>query len=247
MVNSKEFFETVITYIDEVADKERETIYAAAKMMGDNMNANGVVQLFGLNHGKEFSMELGYRAGGLMPFHKCEVRDLALRGVCTEAELNDPSFDHNPENAHKLLDLYRIDPEDMFLIVSESGCEAIVVEAAKRAKAEGRNVIGVINKKVSDITESTHESKEKLADVADLIIDTHAPLTDAVLDVDGTHKMNHVGTIVGNVIAQMLTAETYRYLCENGYECPVLLSANLKGADVHNRRLSDKYAGRWNS
>ena len=247
MVNSKDFFETVITYIDEVAETERETIYAAAKMMGDCMNENGVVQLFGLNHGKEFSMELGYRAGGLMPFHKCEVRDLALRGVCSEAELNDPNFDHNPENAHKLLGLYRIDPEDMFLIVSESGCEAIVVEAAKIAKAEGREIIAVVNKKVSDMSESTHPTKEKLVDLADIIIDTHAPIKDAVLDVDGTHKMNHVGTIVGNVIAQMLTAETYRYLTENGFECPVLLSANLKGADVHNRRLSDKYAGRWNS
>lgn len=247
MVNSKEFFEKVVTYIDEVAEAERENIYAAAKMMGDCMNENGVVQLFGLKHGKEFSMELGYRAGGLMPFHKCEVRDLALRGVCTEAELNDPSFDHTAENAHKLMGLYRIENEDMFLIVSESGCEAIVVEAAKKAKAEGRKVLAVVNKKLSDITESTHASKEKLVDIADLVIDTHAPLTDAVLDVDGTHYMNHVGTIVGNVIAQMLTAETYRYLCENGYECPVLLSANLKGADVHNRRLSDKYAGRWNS
>ena len=78
-------------------------------------------------------------------------------------------------------------------------------------------------------------------------MDTHAEIEDAVLDIDGTHKMNHVGTVVGNVIAQMMTAETYRYLTEKGSECPVLLSANLKGADVHNRRLSDKYAGRWNS
>ena len=44
MVNSKEFFEKVVTYIDEVAEAERENIYAAAKMMGDCMNENGVVQ-----------------------------------------------------------------------------------------------------------------------------------------------------------------------------------------------------------
>ena len=101
--------------------------------------------------------------------------------------------------------------------------------------------------KCSETKRIAQKLKTKLEDYADLVLDTHAEVGDVVLDIDGTHKMNHVGTITGNVIAQMLTAETYRYLTENGHESPVLLSANLKGADVHNRRLSDKYAGRWNS
>ena len=111
MVSSKAFFEEAIKYIDQAADAERNSIYQAAQMMGDCMNNNGVVQLFGLDHGKAFSMELGYRAGGLMPFHKCDVQDLALRGVISEAELKDPGFNHDPEMAHKLYDIYRIEKE----------------------------------------------------------------------------------------------------------------------------------------
>ena len=247
MVSSIDFFEKVIEVIDKVSEAERENIYKAAQMMGDCMDENGVVQLFGLGHGLEFSMELGYRAGGLMPFHKVQTRDLALRGVISEEELFDPEFDNNIEMAHKLLGLYRIENEDMFLLVSHSGCEAVIVEAAKIAKEQGRKTIAVVSKKASAAGKSTHPSGEKLEDIVDLVVDTHAEIVDAVLDIDGTHKMNHVGTVVGNVIAQMMTAETYRYLTEKGSECPVLLSANLKGADVHNRRLSDKYAGRWNS
>lgn len=247
MGTSKELFEKTIARIDEVAEFERENILKAAQIMGDCMNENGVVQLFGLGYGKEFSMELGYRAGGLMPFHKCEVNDLGLRGKLTEEQLEDPKLFDNPEIAHLLLSIYRIDKEDMFIFTSTTGCEAVIVEAAKKAKEEGRKTIAVISKKASAASESTHPSKEKLEDIVDLVIDTHADELDAVVDIDGTHKMNHLGTVSGNVIAQMLTAETYRYLTEKGYECPVLLSANLKGADVHNRRLSDKYAGRWNS
>ena len=123
------------------------------------------------------------------------------------------------------MDLFRSELKDLLNVVYEKEHENI--EAAA--------------------TESKHPLKTKLEDYADLVLDTHAEVGDVVLDIDGTHKMNHVGTITGNVIAQMLTAETYRYLTENGHESPVLLSANLKGADVHNRRLSDKYAGRWNS
>lgn len=247
MVSSKDFFDATIETIEMVAEAEREAIYKAAKMMGDCMDENGVVQLFGLDYGKEFSMELGYRAGGLMPFHRVDARDLALRGVISEAELFDSKFNDNVEMAHKLLDLYRIEKEDMFIFISDSGCEGIIVEAAKIAKAQGRKTIAVISKKASEASQSSHPSGEKLEDLVDLVIDTHANVGDVLLDVDGIHKMNHTGTIVGNVIAQMITAETYRYLTEKGSECPVLLSANLKGADVHNRRLSDKYAGRWNS
>lgn len=247
MVESKTFFETILECIDYVAEKERKNIEAAAKMMGECMNENGVVQLFGLGHGKEFAMELGYRAGGLMPFHKVETRDLALRGVVSEDELNAPEFAHNPENAHKLLGLYRIEKEDMYILVGDSGTEAILVETALVAKSEGKKVIAVVSKKLAEMKESTHPTGKKLTDLADLVIDTHADASDAVLSIDGVHKMNHTGTIIGNVIAQMITAETYRYLTENEHECPVLLSANLKGADVHNKRLSDKYAGRWNS
>lgn len=247
MVSSKDFFDKIMNTIDEVSELERENIYATAKMMGDCMDDNGVVQLFGLGFGLEFSMELGYRAGGLMPFHKVQTTDLVFKGALTEVEYNTLNLNDDPEMAHKLLGLYRIEKEDMFILISETGCEAIIVEAAKMAKAEGKKTIAVISKKASALTKSTHPSKEKLEDIVDLVIDTHAEPTDAILDVDGTHKMNHAGTIVGNVIAQMITAETYRYLVEKGSECPVLLSANLKGADVHNRRLSDKYAGRWNS
>ena len=92
MVSSKDFFEKVIEVIDKVSEAERENIYKAAQMMGDCMDENGVVQLFGLGHGLEFSMELGYRAGGLMPFHKVQTRDLALRGVISEEELFDFIF-----------------------------------------------------------------------------------------------------------------------------------------------------------
>ena len=247
MKNCKEFFEKTIAIIDNVAELERDNIYAAAKMMGDCMIDNGVVQLFGLNHGKEFAMELGYRAGGLMPFHRVDVNDLALRGVITESVLTSDEFKENTEMAHKLLDLYRIEKEDMFIVVSDNGCEPIVVEVAKLAKERGHKVIAVVSQNLVDVTEARHPSNEKLTDVADLVLNTHSNVKDAIIDIDETHKMNQVNSIVGNVIAQMLTAEIYRYLTEKELDCPVLLSVNVVGADVHNKNLSSKYEGRWNS
>lgn len=247
MSKSKDFFEIAKSYIKEVKETQQEPIIEASKMMGDCMDNNGVVQLFGIKHGLAFSMELGYRAGGLMPFHQIKPRDLALRGKINEAELLGNDFEMDPANAKKLLEIYNILPEDMFILISFAGNEPIMIETAMEAKRNNQKVIAVISKSQYAKSPALHPSKKKLADFADLVLDTMGPCPDTVLALNDEIKINQVNTICGNVIAQMLTAETYRYLNENNKPCPVLLSANVKGADVHNREISDQYLGRWNS
>ncbi len=247
MLTTKDFFKVAKERLAFTKESQRENILAAAKMMGDCMEENGLVQLFGLNHGRAFAMELGYRAGGLMPFHQFNVVDLVMRGVISEDEFHQPDFDDNTEMAHKLWDLYNIVPSDMFILVSFAGNEGIMVETALKAKEAGHKIIAVVSKKLADKAVSRHPSGKKLTDLADLVIDNCADECDALLDVDGVHKMTQIATISGNVIAQMITAETYHYLTAQGKECPILLSVNVKGADVHNKEMSDQYLGRWDS
>lgn len=247
MVTIKEYFEEAKNGIANAKEKQRDNIVETASVMGDCMLSNGVVQLFGLNHGLAFSMELGYRAGGLMPFHQIKTRDLALRGVLSEDEINDSVFNNREEVAEMLLNLYCIEDTDMFVLVSQSGCEALIVEVALLVKAKGHKVLAVVSKETQDVSVSTHSSGKKLGDIADLVIDNCTPSLDVVVALDEKISLAQNASIIGNVLAQMITAETYRYLINKGEDAPVLLSANIKGADVHNRKLSDQYLGRWNS
>lgn len=247
MSTTKDFFQVAKQYLEKAKETQREPIKNAAVMMANCMETDGIIQLFGIDQGRAFSMELGYRAGGLMPFHQFNTKDLALRGVISEKELYAEGFNDNTEMAHKLWDLYRVEPTDMFIIISNSGCEGIVVEAALMAKEKGHKVIAVVSKANCAEVSAKHPSGKKLVDVADIVIDNCSLSHDALLDFDGTNKITQASTITGNVIAQMLTAEVYHYLKSAGKDCPVLLSANIKGADIHNRELSDKYLGRWNS
>lgn len=247
MGTTKDFFQVAKQYLEKAKETQREPIKNAAAMMANCMETDGIVQLFGIDQGRAFSMELGYRAGGLMPFHQFNTKDLALRGVISEQELYAEGFNNRTEMAHKLWDLYRVEPTDMFILISNTGCEGIIVETALMAKEKGKKVIAVVSKATCAETDSKHPSGKKLVDVADIVIDNCSLSHDALLDLDGTHKITQISTITGNVIAQMITAEVYHYLKNKGSECPVLLSANIKGADVHNRALSDKYLGRWNS
>ncbi|MBR3694296.1 MAG: sugar isomerase domain-containing protein [Erysipelotrichales bacterium] len=246
MINAKDFYDKALEVIESSVMLEREAIVEVASRMGECIRRNGVIQLFGVGHGRAFAMELGYRAGGLMPFHQFLVRDLALRNVISEREYLSTDFLDHVEYAQMLYDLYHIEKEDLFIIISESGCEGLVVEVARLVKSKGHGVVAVISKEASQKNDSRHVTGEKLIDLADLVIDTHSHYPDTLFSVD-KYDINQMSTILGNVIAQMLTAETYRYLRNLGIECPVLMSANVKGADVHNRKLSDQYLGRWNS
>lgn len=247
-MNTNDYFKIGKKYLKDAKESQRENIYAASKLMGDCMLTNGVVQLFGLEEGRAFSMELGYRAGGLMPFHQFSTKDLLLRGVISNDEWNDPKFNDSIDMAHKLWDLYNIYQEDMFCLISNVGDNALIVEIAKMAKEKGHKVMVVTTMASAKEAVSKHPSGKMLYEFGDVIIDNSAPNPDTVLEIGkGNIKINQVSTIIGNVIAQMLTAETYRYITGLGHECEVLLSANVKGADAHNRLMSDKYLDRWNS
>ncbi len=245
MSKSKEFFDVAKKHLEEIKAMQHDQILQAAKMMGDCMETNGVVQLFGIGHGLAFSMELGYRAGGLMPFHQMKYKDLALRGIISEEQLHDPAINNDISITHKLFDLYNIFDEDMFILVSYAGNEPVLVETALLAKEKNQKIIAVVNKKLADESVAIHPSGKTLLDLADLVIDIMAPNPDTVITLSNGDQINQVSTICSNVIAQMLTAETYHYLKETGKDCPVLLSANVKGADVHNKAISDRYLGRW--
>lgn len=247
MNNIKKYFDVVQDYLDLIERSSEDTVRKAAEMFIECFEQDGLVQLFGIKHGLEFSMELGYRAGGLMPFHRIVPADLVLKGIISQDQLDDPAAYDDPELTHKLLANYNIHPSDLFLIIDSGGGTAVAVEAALIGKKEGRKVIAVVNMNEEKVTESTHPSGKNLIDVADLVIDTYAPYPDTVIELPDGQMMCQVSTICGNIIAQMITGEAYRLLTEQGKDCPVLLSANVKGADVHNRAISDKYEGRWNS
>ena len=66
---------------------------------------------------------------------------------------------------------------------------------------------------------------------------------DVALNIDGL-SVGQASSTVTNVIAQMITADVYEYYVSKGKEAPVLLSANVKGADVHNNSLTDPYERR---
>ena len=127
MNNMRKYFDVVQKYLDLIEKTSGESVKKAAEMFIECFEQDGIVQLIGIKHGLELSMELGYRAGGLMPFHRVGVAEVVMKGLISPEEAADPGFYDDPALARRLLDNYNIYPSDMFLISSSGGGEAVVV------------------------------------------------------------------------------------------------------------------------
>jgi len=246
MTESDKLFEEALKHIRLVQQDQRVQITQCARMLTDCIVAGGIGQLCTTDSGKSFSMELNFRAGGLMPFHQFNTRDLALRKVMEPADITPEAFDDDPSKAAAWWGIYNIDPADMFFISSPYGNEAVLVEIAMMAREKGHKVVAVTDLASCAKDKATHPSGKKINELADLVFDIGTGYPDSVVDVDG-HAMGHLSSILNDVLAQMITAETYRCFKQRGLQCPVLLSMNVTGADVHNKAISDRYDGRWNS
>ena len=228
----KAYFELIKDRVSDAYEKQKDQIKAVAEMFSSCMENMGVVQLFGVRHGEEFVNELNYRAGGIAPFHGLKLKELLKQDEIDSGEVySDLSV------IDKFARIYDLDDRDMYCLVSFYGNEPLIVELARRAKEKGQKVVAVVNRKSYD------KYGGKLLDYADLYLDMDADEPDLALDIGGV-KTGQLSSTVCNVIAQMITAEVYNSFVSKGREAPVLLSANIKGADIHNNSLTDPYGRR---
>jgi len=245
VIDSRKFFEEAEKSIEKLKATQMENIEKAAKILTERMLNNGVVHIFGTGHSKCFAMEMVNRAGGLVPMNKIVLDDLALKGIIPSVDLKDPSFERNPDNARKLWELYNIQKEDAFIIVSNSGRNGSIVEFASIVKEKAMPLIVVTSMEHTKSIDSRHPSGKKLYELGDAVIDNCGPIGDALIPIaDMEIKACSISSITGAFIAQALTAEIVKGYLEQGETPPLLISYNVDNADEHNHKLLEKYGGR---
>ncbi|MBR4462838.1 MAG: sugar isomerase domain-containing protein [Erysipelotrichaceae bacterium] len=233
----KRYFGLIKERIKDAYENQADKLKEVAQLFGECAENGGVIQLFGVKHGEEFVNELNYRAGGLAPFHALRLKDMMLKELIDQDDIDSGVIYDDLSLIGKFNEAFIMDDRDMYVLISFYGNEPVVLEIARRAKENGQKVVAVVNKKSYDLCGG------KLLDYADVYLDMNADEPDLALDVDG-HRIGQLSSTVTNVIAQMLTAEFYDYYVRQGKEAPVLLSANIKGSDVHNNALTDPYGRR---
>ncbi len=142
--------------------------------------------------------------------------------------------------ADVFLDGQHLQDGDVLLIFSHGGTSAVVVDAARYAKSRNMTVIAVSSSSASAAA-ARHSSGQKLADLADLTIDTFSPRGEALIDIDGLEEPVGAATTVLAMSAGLAAvARTAQLLVEAGH--PIVQSVRAE-ADENNayRSVYDAY------
>ncbi|WP_211288555.1 sugar isomerase domain-containing protein [Actinophytocola xinjiangensis] len=230
--------------VRRLVDTQLPAMRAAAAMVAECVAGGGVLQAFGTGHSRIVTLELAARAGGLAPVSMLAVKDLVMFGDEDPAAILDPKYERVSGLAERVYDLGGVAPGDLFLIVSNSGLNAAIVEMAHLVRARGHRLIAVTSLAHTRSTDARRSGGAHLADLADVVIDNLAPPGDAAIEVGQGVRIGAVSSLTGVLIAQVITELTCRHLLEMGQDVPVYVSANLAAGDAHNQTLTDRYGAR---
>ena len=241
MIDAKRFKDELEELLEQLYESQKDNIEATAQAFKECIEKGGVVHVFGSGHSVGLGIDIKDRIGSLVPIHIMEMSDFVTRGGVSVEEFMDRKviFERKPGVASKLYDLYDIRPQDIFIVISNSGINGIVIDIADLAKKNGHKVIIITSMKHTLAEQPRHPSGKKLYEFGDIVIDNCGPHGDALIKTDGVAKVCSVSSICNNCIAQAMAARTVELLKEDGYEPPV-----LNGDKQHDEALKKEYEGR---
>ncbi|MGW6734005.1 sugar isomerase domain-containing protein [Streptomyces sp. NPDC055013] len=243
-VSAQRFVRESMTVLDRLTESARDDVARAAELIADCVRADGVIQAFGTGHSQAMVLEVAGRAGGLVPTNRLGIADLVLYGGAAPGVLDDPLLEREPGVAARIYDLAAPHAQDLFVIISNSGVNNVIVEMALHAKEQGHRILAITSLAHTRAVPAGHASGKKLADLADVVLDNAAPRGDALLELPGGGAVCALSTLTGVMLVQMAVAEAAALLIAAGERPPVYVSANVPGGFEGNLELERRYAGR---
>jgi uncharacterized phosphosugar-binding protein len=232
------FFDGIQTVFDQIRATQGEAIERAAELIAGAIVHDGVVHVFGTGHSNAIAEEVFGRANTLAPV--AQVMDLSLAGSVNTVR----SFylERVEGIGEMIFDHVRPQPQDVFLVISNSGRNAVPIDFARSARQHGHKVIVETCVAFSLSQPSRHSSGKRLLDYADVILDNRTPHADVIVQVEGMKPGLGSGSgIAGSILVHATLVEAAMQIKEMGIDPPVFMHGNLDGGMEYNQYLLDKY------
>ena len=248
-------------YLDRCRDiigtveKQSAEIIQAAEWFSQTILKGRMVHVFGSGHSRMMVEEMWPRYGSFPGFNPIVELSLSFHNLVVGANGQRQAMflENIPGFAARILRNFDLSDVDTALVISSSGCNVVPIEMAEIFQQHGVRVVAIVTKQHSTQSTSKHASGKKLTDFADLVLDTGAPLGDAMIDIPNLDTRVAPGSTVGGaILVNCIKAETARLLTEAGQPPKVLTAGVVIGAqraeelfesayDEHAHRLSELY------
>lgn len=254
MTPSADYLAKARELIDRV-ETQKAAIEKAADWFAATILAGRMVHLFGSGHSRILVEEMWPRYGSFPGFNPIVELSLSFHNLVVGANgQRQAMFLENVSGlATRILRNFDLSPLDCALVASSSGCNLVPIEMAEEFRRRGVKVVAIISQRHSDASETRHPQGRKLQDFADLVLDTGAPVGDAMVQVDGLDTPVAPGSTIGGcLLINTIKAEVAARLTRAGAPPKVLTATAIAGKqratelfeaayDEHARRLALLY------
>lgn len=250
------------TYLDrcggliDAVRAQRDAIATAADWFAETILAGRMVHLFASGHSRIMVEEMWPRYGSFPGWNPIVELSLTFHnGVVGANGQRQAMFLENvPGFAARILRNFEIEAIDTALVISSSGTNIVPVEIAEEFQKRGVKVVAIISAEHSAASSAKRDDGRKLGDFADLVLDTGAPVGDAMVTIEGMADTPVApgSTVGGCLLINSIKAEVAARLVAAGQTPKVLTAACRMDAarateifeaayDEHARRLAGLY------
>src|ERR1051325_1082808 len=232
-------------------------IRKAADWFAKTILAGRMVHVFGSGHSRIMVEEMWPRYGSFPGFNPIVELSLTFHNpvVGANGQRQAMYLENVSGLAERILRNFALSKKDSALVISSSGCNVVPIEMAEQFQKRKIRVVAIISEAHGEATDSKRPDRKKLQDFADLVLDTGAPIGDAMVRIPGLKTPVSPGSTIGGcMLVNCIKAEVAARLTAAGHPPKVLTGSAILGKKrstelfesayaEHAHRLAKLYAG----
>lgn len=237
---AKQWLNNVRDIMTKIEETQMENINRAAEKMATSIEAGRWVHTFGCGHATLPIEEMYPRIGGFVGFHPMIELPLSFfTRITGEMGVHQFVFLERVEGyGIQIMKGYHFDKRDTMWLFSHSGINNVNIDIAIDAKQKGMTVIAYGSAAAAKGKQTRHSSGKTIFDVADIVVDTCAPIEDAsVVLKNHQDKIGPVSTMAFVTTVWMTVTTVAEILAERGVKLFIHPSHNVSGDGSARDRL----------
>jgi uncharacterized phosphosugar-binding protein len=242
---AKQWLNNARDVMSRIEETQLEKIQEAASVMADSIEAGRWVHTFGCGHATIPVEEMYPRIGGFVGFHPIVELPLTFfTRITGEMGVHQFVFLERVEGyGVEIMKGYNFDARDTMWLFSHTGINNVNIDVALEAKKRGMKVIAYGSAAAAHGKISRHSTGKTIFDIADIVVDSCAPIIDASVDLKNHQdKVGPISTMAFVTCVWMTVTTVAEILAGRGVKLFIHPSHNVPGDTTAKQRLDDALA-----